>query len=289
MAVGVMMSAAVLAWPATGGAEHVSVGGSIAADVERAGPSSWRIEIDFTIVCHGAGAKGASHQGNLYLVDQDSGERIYLGGVSGAAGHVAQLVSSKGRWQRFVVLLQASCFDNETLHGSDTVEIHGGFLAIPPRFRGGAGAGGGGNGGKGDGQDGGDPTAPLRSGGCARLTIGSNSADSLLGGAAGDVVFALGAADLVRGGAGHDCLLGEAGRDLLQGEGGHDRLTGGKGADRLLGGPGVNAYDAGAGRDFVDARNGAAETVRCGPGRDRARVDRGDELSSCETAARPGA
>lgn len=289
VAVAGAMSAAVLAWPATGGAEHVGVEGSVAADVERAGSNSWRVEIDFTMSCRGSGVKGASYQGNLYLVDQDSGERSYLGGVSGAAGHVDQLVSSKDRWQRLSVLLQASCFDNETLHGSGTVEVSGGFVAIPPRSRGGAGGRGGGDGGRGGGRDGGgDPTAPLRAGGCVKLKIGSNEADILLGGPGGDVLFARGGADLVRGGPGHDCLLGEAGRDLLQGEDGHDRLTGGKGADRLLGGPGVNAYDAGAGRDFVDARNSAAETVRCGPGRDRARVDRGDELSFCEIVVRPG-
>ena len=284
--------AASLAWPSAGVADHVTVDGSVAAEVKRAGSDSWRVEVDFTIGCRGAGATGASYQGNLYLVDQDTAERIYLGGAFGASGEVDQLVHSKDRWQRLTVLLEANCFDNETLHGSGPAEIRGGFVAIPPRLGGGGTGGGGGQDGAGGDDDrrgDSDPTGPLGPGGCLKLIVGSSGADTLLGGPGGDVVFALAATDQVRGGPGHDCLLGEAGRDRLRGEAGHDRLTGGAGADRLLGGAGVNAYDAGPGRDFVDARNGAAERVRCGSGRDRVRADADDTLRSCEVVSRPGA
>jgi hypothetical protein len=59
-------------------------------------------------------------------------------------------------------------------------------------------------------------------------------------------------------------------------------LTGGRGDDRLSGGSGVNAYDAGPGADCIDAPNGRPELVRCGSGRDRARVDRRDRVRGCE-------
>jgi hypothetical protein len=71
----------------------------------------------------------------------------------------------------------------------------------------------------------------------------------------------------------------------LVGTNGPDTLTG---ADTLAGGPGLNAYDAGPGSDFVDARNGRRELVRCGSGRDRARLDRRDRARSCERVSRPG-
>jgi Ca2+-binding RTX toxin-like protein len=68
---------------------------------------------------------------------------------------------------------------------------------------------------------------------------------------------------------------------------GNDRLNGGPGADRLVGGAGTNAYDAGPGADTVDARNGKRELVRCGSGRDTARVDRSDRVRDCEVVRRP--
>jgi hypothetical protein len=88
--------------------------------------------------------------------------------------------------------------------------------------------------------------------------------------------------DRLRGAGGHDCLLGGRGDDVLEGESGADVLTGGRGDDRLDGGSGTNSYDAGPGADRIDARNGRRELVRCGSGRDRARVDRRDRVKSCE-------
>jgi hypothetical protein len=44
----------------------------------------------------------------------------------------------------------------------------------------------------------------------------------------------------------------------------------------------------GPGRDVVQARNGKRELVRCGSGRDRARVDRRDRVRACERVSRPG-
>jgi hypothetical protein len=85
-------------------------------------------------------------------------------------------------------------------------------------------------------------------------------------------------ADHLVGGAGADVLDGRGGADHLEGRGGNDRLTGGPGRDRLAGG---------AGADRLYARDGARDVVRCGSGRDRAVVDRQDDVQGCETVSRP--
>ena len=158
-------------------------------------------------------------------------------------------------------------------------------MTIPPRF-GGSGSGGGGSGGGGD-YGSGDPTEPLGTGGCLKALVGTNGPDTLTGDSDNEVIFGFDAADRIRGDRGHDCLIGGQGGDRLEGEAGRDRLTGGTGNDVLIGGPDVNAYDAGPGKDFVSARNGKRELVRCGPGRDRARVHRRDRLRSCERVSPP--
>jgi hypothetical protein len=122
---------------------------------------------------------------------------------------------------------------------------------------------------------------------CANLVVGTSGADVLTGTAAGDRLRGLGGRDRLTGGDGDDCLVGGRGRDRLGGGAGNDKLTGGSGRDALTGGPGLNAYDAGGGRDRVDARNGVKETVRCGKGRDRARLDADDVARRCERVSRP--
>jgi Ca2+-binding RTX toxin-like protein len=72
-------------------------------------------------------------------------------------------------------------------------------------------------------------------------------------------------------------LAGDYGNDLLRGEIGSDRLNGGPGLDRLEGGSGA---------DVVDSFDRKRDVVRCGPGRDRARVDRIDSVVGCETVTR---
>jgi Ca2+-binding RTX toxin-like protein len=66
-------------------------------------------------------------------------------------------------------------------------------------------------------------------------------------------------------------------------------MKGGRGNDALVGGPGKNRYAGGSGRDRINARNRVAETVRCGAGRDRARVDAADHTIGCERVRRPRA
>jgi Ca2+-binding RTX toxin-like protein len=276
----------LLSLPAIGLADHVGVSASAGAQVERFGTDSWRAEVTFSVYCQGTGAGGAFYSGNLSMVDLDTGEDVYLGGISGASGTTSQIFHSTDRWRRLAPMLKVSCGDEATLHGSDTIEVVGGAILIPPRLGGGGGGGGRGGGG-GAGRGGGDPTEPLGSGGCLALVVGSEASDTLSGGSAAEVVLALGGDDHVRGAGGHDCLLGGSGRDRLTGEAGADRLTGGPGRDTLLGGPGLNAYDAGPGRDSIDAANDRSELVRCGPGRDRARVDPGDVLRGCEVVISP--
>jgi hypothetical protein len=279
------LAIAAVAWPAAGHAAEVSVDGSVGGHVQRFSTDVWTAKISFDVECRGAGAGGAGYQGTLYLVDIDTAESTFLGGVSGASGEVSQIVHSIDRWQRLSARLKVSCFDNQTLKGSDIVEIAGALILIPPRLGGGRGHGGGGGGG-GGGQNGGgsgSPAEPLGSGGCRSLLVGTSRPDILDGTGGGDVIFGLGKADRLRGKGGHDCLLGGSAGDRLDGGNGNDRLTGGGGPDHLKGGEGRNAYDAGPGRDFVDAANGRAETVRCGSGRDRVKADRDDLLRGCET------
>ena len=153
----------------------------------------------------------------------------------------------------------------------------------------------------------------LLPGACANAATGTAGADTLAGTVAGDRLRGLGGADRIAGAAGADCLFGGRGGDRLDGGGDDDRLRGGPGADVLRGGAGdddlrggggadrlsggagddvirgqggVNAIKAGRGNDRVRARNHKRERIRCGPGRDRATVDRSDRVRGCERTRR---
>ncbi len=112
-----------------------------------------------------------------------------------------------------------------------------------------------------------DPPATCAEAPPLELTRGADAFD---GTDASDRVHGNAGDDRLRGGAGDDCLAGNRGRDRLRGGSGADRLVGGRGADRLR------------------ARDGEADSVRCGRSRrDRARVDRGlDRVSGCERIRR---
>jgi Ca2+-binding RTX toxin-like protein len=77
--------------------------------------------------------------------------------------------------------------------------------------------------------------------------------------------------EAVRGGRGGDTLIGNGADNLLDGGPGHDQLIGAGGIDRLRGG---------SGSDLLDARDGAADAVRCGTQRDLALIDDEDEVIS---------
>jgi RTX calcium-binding nonapeptide repeat (4 copies) len=278
-----------LAWPVASSADHIVTSGTVSARLkEKRSTDFWVVQIDWTAACEGAAPGTAWFDGDLFLVDLDTGERIHAGGVVSTSGERLisgtrdWFVASRDRPARLMPELTIGCYENFPLHGGREVVVTGSTAIVPQRFGGAGGAGGGG------GSGGGDPTAPLGSGGCVAALVGTSGPDRLAGGGDGEVIFGLGGRDRIRGGGGHDCVLGDKGGDLLRGQSGDDRLTGGPGADTLVGGPGINAYDAGPGRDFVDARNGKRELVRCGSGRDRARIDRRDRVRDCERAIRPG-
>ncbi len=279
---------AALGLPATSVADHVGIEASVSATLKSLSPSSAKVELSFYITCTGVGLGNAQYFGDLKLVDVVTLEETYLGGVASASGTSTESVSRGDRDRRLRARLRAACGDSVTAHGSPFVEVESEEVLIPRLGGGGGGGGGNGGGGHGGGGSGGaDPDDPLRRGGCASELRGSAGPDLLDGESGGDLILALGGADRLRGRDGHDCLVGGSGGDRLLGEEGYDRLTGGGGADRLDGGPGRNAYDAGSGNDRVQARNGSRETVRCGSGEDRARVDGNDRVRGCEHVARP--
>ncbi len=86
--------------------------------------------------------------------------------------------------------------------------------------------------------------------------------------------------DRIRGGGSRDLIQGIDGDDELFGRGGRDALFGAGGHDRLLGGPGGDVLDA--------VRNDRDQDIRCGPGDDRARIDRGVDPApeQCEETRR---
>jgi RTX calcium-binding nonapeptide repeat (4 copies) len=281
-----------LVWPAGAAADHLVTNGSVSARlVERRAADLWTVEISWTAACIGITTLPTWYAGNLFMFDETTQERLYVGAVVDTSG--ARAVSGRREWvvaaidrsRRLTPLLDVYCYENSPLHGAPHVEATGAAVVIPPRFRGGTGGGGGGGGGGDYGT--GDPTAPLGSGGCGLALAGTSKPDRLTGGDAGEVIFGFGGGDRIRAGGGHDCAIGGKGNDRLLGELGNDRLTGGRGNDLLVGGRGVNGYDGGPGRDRIEARNGKRELVRCGSGRDLAVIDRRDRVRDCERVRRP--
>jgi Ca2+-binding RTX toxin-like protein len=104
-------------------------------------------------------------------------------------------------------------------------------------------------------------------------------------------------ADHIFGRAGNDRLFGGRGNDRLYGGTGDDRLVDGAGNDKLYGGPGNDEFNtldgqrvrgSGAGNDRIYARDGAVDTIDCGPGEDVAIVDPVEEgVYDCETVIYP--
>ena len=126
--------------------------------------------------------------------------------------------------------------------------------------------------------------------------LGGLAPDMLVGGRGDDRLFGRAGTDCLSGGPGNDRLDGGSGADRLGGGPGYDRLKGGRGNDRLdggthddriIGGPGRDAFMGGEGNDRINARDRRRERIDCGPGRDRAKVDRKDRVVRCERVLRP--
>ncbi|HEV3378062.1 MAG TPA: calcium-binding protein [Thermoleophilaceae bacterium] len=101
--------------------------------------------------------------------------------------------------------------------------------------------------------------------------------------------------DVLTGDSGRDRLFGRRGRDLIRSFAGRDDLDGGPGNDRLIGGAGLDLLEGAAGADTLRASEDRQageqprkDRVDCGTGRrDRASVDRRDEVRRCERVSRP--
>jgi hypothetical protein len=139
--------------------------------------------------------------------------------------------------------------------------------------------GGAGPGGGAPGEAGGGASTEGR---CANRVSGTGARDRLTGSVSGDHIRGRGGRDRIKGGDGDDCLRGGASRDRVSGEGGADDVKGNRGRDRLQGGGGVDVLGGGRGRDRIRVRDGEADVVRCGKGRDRALADAADKLRGCE-------
>lgn len=115
------------------------------------------------------------------------------------------------------------------------------------------------------------------------LIQGNVGSDRLAGGPADDEIVG---DDLNGADGGGDVIEGGDGGDVLEGQGGHDRMVGGAGNDDIGGGQGRDKFDAGAGDDRISSRDGFAETVHCGPGKDTLRADSRDKAVGCESVRR---
>ena len=271
-------------------AEHTRTTANISARVTHLRSTDyWTVEFSWSANCHGVPAGKAVYTGTIFMVDVETGERIYVQDVVDTSGRLSVsgkttwAVSSRKRPWTLTPELTIGCHEEFPLDGGPRAIAEGAPVTIPSIF---GGHGGGGGGGSGGGGGGGGPTDALGPRGCALAVLGTNRVDKLTGGGDGDVIVAFAAGDRLRGQGGHDCLVGGTGADQLEGEDGNDRLTGGKGRDLLIDKQGFNAFYGGSGGDVIVARNGVREPVRCGPGVDRAIVDRRDRTRSCEILSR---
>ena len=105
------------------------------------------------------------------------------------------------------------------------------------------------------------------------VLTGSNAGQQLFGNAGLDRVDGLGGGDIVNGGTGDDELYGGDGADRIEGSAGEDYLEGGAGEDLFEGDNVCTAEPCTGGSDFIQARDGEADTVNCGIGADTALVD----------------
>jgi Ca2+-binding RTX toxin-like protein len=105
--------------------------------------------------------------------------------------------------------------------------------------------------------------------------FGGTIHDDLVGGYGHDILVGRGGSDWMEGGPGDDVLKGGRGRDALYGDHPYEDL--GRGDDLLVGGRGGDSADGGRGADTLLMRDAppARDRINGGPGRDRARIDRG--------------
>jgi Ca2+-binding RTX toxin-like protein len=84
-------------------------------------------------------------------------------------------------------------------------------------------------------------------------------------------------------GADVEDIFGSDANDTLSGSDADNTIDGGAGNDIIDGGGGSDAIYGDVGNDIVTARDGRVDRIECGPGRDRAIVDRADSTKDCES------
>ncbi|MDZ4134386.1 MAG: calcium-binding protein [Paracoccaceae bacterium] len=106
--------------------------------------------------------------------------------------------------------------------------------------------------------------------------VGTQFADSLIGGAANDtinagdgsdIVYGGAGADRIDGGTGNDLIFGDADADFLSGGTGNDTIFGGSGNDTISGGGDINLLSGGEGNDSIDGGSGS-DSISGGEGDD---------------------
>jgi hypothetical protein len=94
--------------------------------------------VSWDATCQGAAPGAENYTGSLNLIDLDTGERIYLGGVSSAPGKAVQLVEARSRERRLRAELKISCFEDGSVHAGGplvvTSDAAGSVVIIPPLF-----------------------------------------------------------------------------------------------------------------------------------------------------------
>lgn len=129
---------------------------------------------------------------------------------------------------------------------------------------------------------------------------GSSRGDRLFGGIGADTLTGGPGEDVVVGGTGddficenlnddakqQDCGIEYGYRRLLVGVPAKDRFFAGPGNDRVQADYGEDWITGGAGKDVISSRDGAADRVNCGAGRDRALADFRDKVTGCEIVQR---
>ncbi len=108
-------------------ADHVSASPQVSARLgERIGDNHWIVIVDWSVNCSGAPPGNDRYfGGGRNLDDVDSGEVIYMGGVTAASGSNRQPVTRRSVPRRLRPRIEAGCYDNGIgLHGSGLQRGH---------------------------------------------------------------------------------------------------------------------------------------------------------------------
>jgi Ca2+-binding RTX toxin-like protein len=118
--------------------------------------------------------------------------------------------------------------------------------------------------------------------------VGTAKRDRIVGTKKRDVICGLGGNDRILGRGGNDLILAGKGGDRASGGNGRDRIYGNSGRDRLYGNKGRDRLYGGGGNDRLNTASNRrrGDYVSGGPGRDWARVNRGDRVKSVERRSR---